>query len=329
LLSLAGYRRGDATESRSRAVGTHDQVGAARLPTTVGTDMSPDEPLVPARRRFLGRAAAALGALGVGAAGAPASAQTTPPTTRSRPPVGHHVPELREGSAHATAIQTAMDRAADQGGGVVVLPVAELVLDRTLRVESHVTLRGMGLSGTVLVAGDGMTDPLISVRAGAEGVALESLALDGRLRAAHGVRFEGSASYCVCRRVRIHASSEHGLVLVEGPYRHLAFEQVGFEAIGADAFHLSSASCTSVFLSEISVEEFGAEQPSSVGLRLGGRCHVSQVSIDPVAEGQVGILFAEGSDQSTLTNYYVRSQGGVAHDAAGSVEVAVGPGAVE
>jgi hypothetical protein len=293
--------------------------------------MARPKPTVPGRRRFLGRVAAAVGVVGLGGPSVAASAQTTTSEApdRGRPPVGYHVPELREGAEHAVAIQTVMDRVADQGGGVVILPAAELVLDRTLRVPSHVTLRGIGVPGTLLVAAEDLRDPLVVVAAGAEGVALESLVLDAGGRAANGVRFDGPATYCIGRRVRVHGTTGEGVVLAEGPYRYLSFEQLAIHDARSDAFRLATAECTSVFLSEISIGAFGRGSERSAGLRLGGRCHVSQISIDPVGEGQVGVLFAEGSDGSTLTNYYVRSEGGIAHEAEGSVAVAVGQGAVE
>ena len=65
----------------------------------------------------------------------------------------------REESASAAAIQRAVDQVGDAGGGKVVLPEMELILDRGIRLRSGVELLGQG-EKTVLRKGPGEVYPL-------------------------------------------------------------------------------------------------------------------------------------------------------------------------
>ena len=65
----------------------------------------------------------------------------------------------REEAVNAAAIQRIIDEAAADGGGKVVLPAMELVLDRGLILRSGVELWGQG-EDTVLVKGAGELYPL-------------------------------------------------------------------------------------------------------------------------------------------------------------------------
>jgi hypothetical protein len=295
------------------------------------TAVPSEDGAVPSRRRFLGRAAAALGSAGaLWAAPAAARAGTDPPPTGSGgsgPPFDTYAPDLPEDpdADAGPAIQDAVDRAAAGGGGVVLVPGGEHLVRGGVELPGHVTLRGASIAATILQAS---RDDTASVRFsdGVEGSAVEDLTLRGA-----GVTFEGSASFCIVRRVRCREPLLHGVSLPRGPVDHVWLEQVTVERAGSSGVALGPGGATSVFITELSVDGFGdsTDDRDAAAVSLQGRVHASQLHIGTVRDGQVAVDFLAGSDYSTLSNYYVSLDGGEAVRVAEGVQVAIGPGAVQ
>jgi hypothetical protein len=279
------------------------------------------------RRRFLGRATAALGgAAGVWAAGGPAARAGAPDEGgRGRPPFDLYAPDLpAEPDADAApAIQAAIDEAGEAGGGTVYVPAGRWAVGTPLVVGSHVAVRGASVVGTVLrsTADD---DAVVVLADGVDGAAIEDLTVDGA-----GIGWAGAARFCIVRRVRVRDASGAGVAVASGAVEHVWLEQLTIEDAGGDGLVIQVPSSTSVFVSELAVSRFGAAVGDAAAVRLAARAHVSLVHVDPVGAGQVGVAFEDGSTGSTLTNYYLHLDGGEPTRTAPGVQVAVGPGAVE
>src|SRR5690606_11392338 len=110
---------------------------------------------------------------------------------------------------------------------------------------------------------------------------------------------------------------------------HLTVEQVTIEGCGGDGIRHEAADAQGVFLSETSITGFGGDAADAHGLRVAGRCHISQLHVEPVLAGQTGVGFFEGSGYSTLTNYTMTLAGGtdVVLDPA-DLPIALGEGAI-
>jgi hypothetical protein len=186
-------------------------------------------------------------------------------------------------------------------------------------LPSHVTVRGASIASAVLRA-DGVDGALLQVEPGAEGVAIEDLTVQDA-----GVELAGEASFCIVRRVRCRAPGGVGVALGAGEVHHVWVEQVTVEDAGDAGLEVGPGGATSVFVTELSVVRYGG----GAGLRIAGRVHLNQVHVEVVGADQVGFFFDDGSDHSTLSNFYVRLDGGEATRTAPGVQVAVGVGAIQ
>lgn len=232
-------------------------------------------------------------------------------------PLDEYVPDLG-GPSVASAIQAAIDEAAAAGGGTVVLPAGDLLLDHDIDLLSQVTLRGVSWSGTNLT-GQGAG---VLVADGAEGAGLEQLTVPT-------VRFGESASFTVLRQVRVRDAEGHAIVLPTRQAHHVLVEQVVIERCGGDGVRHTAGDSQGVFISEVAVEGFGLDADGACALRLGARALVSQIHVEPVDAGQTGVAFEPGSELSALTNYTMRVNGGrPVSITPESLQVAIGQGAV-
>ncbi|UGS36850.1 glycoside hydrolase family 55 protein [Capillimicrobium parvum] len=219
----------------------------------------------------------------------------------------------------APAIQAALDAAHGNGGGTVVIPPGRWLVGGPLRVPDNVTLRGVTITASILrrTGGDG---PMVEVSAPAgdapaEGWAVECLTLDGAGSGATcGIEVCGAARYGIIRRVWIRNVAHDGLRCSGGTLEHLCVEGLTLERCGrTGASLLSDDGSAGVFLSEVSVRDFGLRRgtgPAYAGVRLGMRCIISQLHIEPVPPGRVGLLFGAGSDHASVSGLYVGTRGG-------------------
>lgn len=288
---------------------------------------TPDEPTAPSpRRRFLQRLLAAGGSVAAVSLTGSLVEESSAGVTGSggggrRSPLDEYLPDFSTGPT-AGAIQTSIDAASAAGGGTVVLPADDYLLESDLRLPANVGLRGMSWSGTALQSADGEPRAIV-VEDGAEGVSIESLT-------APTIRFGAAASYCVLRRVRVLVAPSHAVELPADVAHHLSIEQVTIEGCGGDGIRHTASDAQGVFLSEVSITGFGSAVDDACGIRVGGRAHLSQIHVEPVGAGQTGVGFEAGSDYSTLTNYTMRLAGGraVVVDPE-DLTIAQGVGAVE
>ena len=274
---------------------------------------------MPGRRRFL--------RLLAGGAGAGVVAMGTPAPVAAQAPGGVAVPDL--GGDARSALQRSLDEVGALGGGTVVVPPGEHRIDGELLVPSNVTLAGRSRTAARLVGA------LIRHPPGVEGATVEDLTLEGGVT---GVLFEADgpdaegAAFCIVRRLRISGVAGTGIRLLGGTYRNVYVEQVWIDGPGRHGIDLAAdGPCRSVFLSEVSVERPGSDgAPDGHGLRLAGRCQVTQVQVAGIGPGAVGIGFLAGSDHTTVTNLALSTEGGVALSGQDQLPgVVVGPHEVE
>jgi len=168
-----------------------------------------------------------------------------------------------------------------------------------------VTLRGVSRSRCIL-AMDGAD---VTFVAGVEGASVEDLTIDG---AGDGLHFRRGGRFCTLRRLVVVRARARGLHFDADGYQHLAIDDVRIDQCGGDGFALlADAPCESVFVTGLAVGTFGTSGVGlAAGVRLSGRCHLSQIQVGPVSEDQIGLSFLEGSDDTTLSNYHVTTDGG-------------------
>jgi hypothetical protein len=219
----------------------------------------------------------------------------------------------------APSIQAAIDTAADAGGGTVVIPAGRWKVGAPLRLRENVTLRGVTVTASVLRRTDG-AGPVVEVGGaadpgGVEGWAIECLTLDGGGRALHGILVSGDSRFGIVRRAWVRDVAHDGVRVQGGAIQHLCVEALTVEHCGRAGLTLRAdpAAATGIFLSEIAVHDFGRRRgtgPEYAAVRLGARCIVTQLHIEPVAAGRVGLLLGAGSDHTSVTGLYVGSRGG-------------------
>jgi len=254
----------------------------------------------PGRRRFLRNlSATALGVTASGAAVPAAAASVAPGDTT--------VPDLT-GDA-AGALNQAIEAASSRGGGVVLVAAGTHQLDADVRMRSHVTLRGITMTGSRLVGAS------VVHEAGTEGATVEDLTIE---EGPHGLRYQAvqpdelGASYCIARRLRLLRAGGTAIDFDGGSYHHIYLDDLSIEDAGADGIALrAQAPCQSIFFTKITVERFGAARERSHAVRLGARCQISQIHLTPVRVGEVGIGFEAGSDHTTVTNLAIETEGGI------------------
>lgn len=216
---------------------------------------------------------------------------------------------------NAERLQGVLDRAAKEGGGSVLLPAGVWPISASLRLPDNVTLRGVSNTASVLrrVEGDG---PCIEFgkRNGTtlgEGCAIESLTLDGRNGrgepTACGVLIHGGAAYGIVRHVRISNMRGDGIRCEGGPIDCLYLEGISIEScLGSSIYLQSHPSSSGIFLSDVSIRNANpirSSRPYAVWLR--GRCMISQLQVDRVRFGHVGVFFDEGSEFSSVNGLFV------------------------
>src|SRR5947208_12497490 len=121
-----------------------------------------------------------------------------------------YCPRWVPGDDNRASIQSAIDEAHANGGGIVALPPGLWPLSGSLVLTDHVTLRGAGLTATTLTMLPGQAAPFVVVdpktgRGTGEGWTLESLGFDagGEGTVPHAVLVTGGSSYAILRRLRI------------------------------------------------------------------------------------------------------------------------------
>jgi len=216
-------------------------------------------------------------------------------------------------------VAEAIDAAVRDGGGVVHVPTGTWRISGPVEVPSNVTVRGAGVLGSTLRF-DG-AGGIVHAR-GVSGATLEQFTVEGA-----GLSYPAGASYCIVRRLRIRDAPGTALS-IEGVVDRLYVDDVNVESAGAHGVDVATRDATSLFVSALSVGGFGrggvAGEPC--GLQLRARAHVSQVHVEPVGRGQVGIAFGPGSEYSTLTNWFVGLDGGLALRGDDRPGVQIGPG---
>lgn len=250
----------------------------------------------------------------------------------------------KRGRGDHRAVQAAVDAlsvdrlaAGRDPGGTVALTTGTFCLDRPLVVRSHVRVVGASLVDTRLV-GSGRR-PTVRFEHGAEGAAVEQLTIDGRAgarladRAAPAVALRGDTAFCALRRLRIVDAAGDGLRIVEGAHRHLSLDEVWVERCGRHGVVLDAPDGGPLFLSSLSVDGIGFDPAAdpAVALLLRARAQVSQLSVELVRPGQVGVTFGPASEGSAVSPWFLRvAEGGRAF--AGRARrpgVVVGVGSVE
>ena len=222
--------------------------------------------------------------------------------TVGRPSGGDDQPEL----------QRAIDRLAGSGGGTVLLGPGTYRLGKPLVLRDRVGLLGTSLIGTRLAPLTAGLDAVVLVRGrkgdAVEGCSLESVTVDGSVDGAPstkaGVVIKAPASYCVLRDVRIVEVAGTGLHVRGDAFERLCIERLFVEGCGGAGIVLDRSDCRSVFFAEVGVADV-ARDGADAAVSIGGRCHLSQVHVDAVPAGTIGIAFAPGADDATLSNYYV------------------------
>ena len=220
----------------------------------------------------------------------------------------------RDGAALQAAVDAlSVDRlaAGRDPGGTVVLTTGSFHLDRPVLVRSHVALTGASLVDTRLV-GTGRR-PVLRFEDGAEGATVEQLTVDGGARPRAGavatpaVVLRGDSAFCSLRRLRIVDAAGDGLRIVAGAHRHLALDEIWLERCGRHGIVLDAPGGRSLFLSSLAIDGIGVDPAagSAVALQLGARAQVSQLSVELVAAGQVGVAFGPGSDHSALSPWSI------------------------
>lgn len=289
-------------------------------------DGAPGPPRRIDRRGLLRGTGLAVGAAAVAATVAePAWAgELRPPEDGGADRADVAVPDLSGGDPTG-AIKRAIASVESAGGGVVYLEAGEHEITADLVVPGLVSLRGMSMTGTrLLMAGNTVVHP-----ADVEGAGVENLTIEG---AGQGLRYDGPASYCVARRLRLVDCDGEGIALRGTRYERLFLEDLYIDRCGSHGIDLDPVDgSTSVFMSGLSIGTVGSgEGGAADAMRLAGRCHLSQVQIGPVRTGGVGVRFRPGSDFTTLTGYYLRLEGGIAFDGHDDREgIALGAGSVE
>ncbi|WP_428678433.1 hypothetical protein [Reyranella sp.] len=211
-------------------------------------------------------------------------------------------------------LQGALNLTGKEGGGTVLLPAGVWPISASLRLPDNVTLRGVSTTASVLrrLEGDG---PCIEFgkREGTlgEGCAIESLTLDGKSRGGEptscGVLINGDAAYGIVRHVKISNMNGDGIRCEGGSINCLYLEGISIEScLGSSIYLQPDRSSSGIFLSDISVKNANpikSSRPCAVWLR--GRCMISQLQVDLVQLGHVGVFFDEGSDFSLVSGLYV------------------------
>jgi len=227
----------------------------------------------------------------------------------------HLCVQLHPSSDNTEHLQGALDLTGKEGGGTVLLPAGVWPISASLRLPDNVTLRGVSTTASVLrrLKGDG---PCIEFgkREGTthgEGCAVESLTLDGRTGrnepTSCGVLINGDAAYGIVRHVKISNMNGDGIRCEGGSINCLYLEGISIEScLGSSIYLRPHRSSSGVFLSDISIKNANpikSPRPCAVWLR--GRCMISQLHVDLVRLGHVGVFFDEGSDFSLVSGLYV------------------------
>ncbi|MFN4014107.1 MAG: hypothetical protein ACK4JB_02135 [Reyranella sp.] len=216
---------------------------------------------------------------------------------------------------NAERLQGALDLAAKEGGGVVLLPAGVWPISASLRLPDNVALRGVSTTASVLrrLEGDG---PCIEFggregNALGEGCTVESLTLDGGSGrdepTSSGVLINGDAAYGIVRHVKISNMNGDGIRCEGGTINCLYLEGISIESCLGSSIYLQPArSSSGIFLSDISIRSanpINSSRPCAVWLRA--RCMISQLHVDLVRMGHVGVFFDKGSDYSSVSGLYV------------------------
>jgi hypothetical protein len=218
-------------------------------------------------------------------------------------------------------IQSALNAAGRNGGGTVLVPPGNWPIGSTLYLPDNVALNGAGITASALKAvGIAAPEALVSPRnQNSVGWAIESLTLDAGAGpgivtgAAFGIAVKSSASFGIVRRVRVRNVALDAIRVAGKAFHNIFIEQISFGWCGRSSLMIeASDEASGLFLSEISAGLFGCaeEYRHSTAIHLKARCHISQLHIDQVRDGQIGVLFDEGSDHSLLSGFYVGLYGG-------------------
>jgi hypothetical protein len=235
---------------------------------------------------------------------------------------GEYHPQCQRGLDNQPCLQAAIDRAAGHGGGVVAIPPGTWTVSGSLTLRSNVTLRGVTLTGSALLATD--RQPLVVAEDGGEGWSVENLTLDGgadetcTTGAESAISVAGGASFAILRRLLVRRLREDAIAFRGGALGNVFVESVAFDRCGRSALVLAPEQASSaIFLTDISIHGFGraaAAAPAAnapcAAVHLQARCAISQIHIEPVGSGQTGIWFDRNSDYTMVNGLYVGLAGG-------------------
>jgi polygalacturonase len=227
------------------------------------------------------------------------------------------------GAASAGAVQQAIDRVAAAGGGEVVLPACDLLLDRGLQLRTGVTLRGQG-PATVLRKGPGAVWPL----SGYHNYGMCDVPLESTADLSEGMT------------VSVHDRSTHGgfyetFATIEWVDEHAGW--VGLDR-GIDAdYSASDEPCittaypvvfghgvSNVRLADLHIEGSAALQDQKMGGCRGGAVYFAQshnITLDSVTEADYdgeGLSFQMCRDVEIISCVFDRNSGNGLHPGAGS-----------
>jgi hypothetical protein len=179
-----------------------------------------------------------------------------------------------------------------------------------------VTLRGTTITGCVLDAPDAPDGLVVQ---DADGWAVEHLTFSGA-----GLLVTGGTRFGIIRRAWVRDVGGAGLCCEGGTIEHLCVESLAVERCGASGVAIAGdADSAGIFLSELSVREFGLQREPGLpyaAVHLQTRCIVTQLHVEPVNDGQVGLLLDSGSDHTAISGLYVGCRGGRAREVADGVE---------
>jgi len=247
-------------------------------------------------------------------------------------------------------INQAITDAHNAGGGVVYIPAGTWQLSGKISMQSNVTLRGQDMRQTVLLMPASLNQIVVDHAAatnssnGIQGAIVENLSINGlwaqSTLAPPVLRYGGGAKHCIARKIAILNSGGHGVRVntiassVGFPYTDLLLKDITVEACRGNGFDIQPGTqTTAIMLVGISVRNFGGLTSVSpaYGLRLLGRCQISQVEIGPLANTNIGVGFQTGSDKTVLTNYWINNTGSVGQALVGSPPggVLLGVGTIE
>lgn len=234
-----------------------------------------------------------------------------------------HRPSIDPAADNRGAVQAAIDTAHDAGGGTVELAPGPCPVAAPLELRSNVTLRGAGMTATILCGPDD-AGPVLRSSAMLLGATVEDLTISGGAAGAApgaAVDLGAGVSFCFLRRLRLTDLPAVAVRVGGGPVDHLYLEQVLVESCGGDGVVLDpDGDATGIFLTEVSVRSFGrAGAAGAAGVRTSGRAFISQLHVQPVDAGAAGLVLEPGSDHTVASNLFFGLAGGVARSTAPEV----------